>query len=362
MADPTLALVMIVKNEASVISRCLESVKPIIQAWVIVDTGSTDGTQAVIKAAMHGIPGQLYERPWHNFGHNRSEALELGRTWADYSLMMDADDALEILPDYHPAQLQADAYYVPIFHGELRYNRMQIFANRLPWRYEGVLHEYPVCEAAQSRDTLHSLRYLFLGGGGRSQDPNKYLRDAQILKEALLKEPDNARYVFYLAQSYRDAGCLEDAITTYRQRTLMGGWDQEIYYSMLQIGLLVERHKPDPNLIVITYLRAYQYRPQRAESLYHAARYCRTRQEYALAYMFAKQGVSIARPDDSLFVDASVYQWKLLDELAIAAYWTGSRQEALTLNTQLLDLVEKGVVPSSQAQRIQDNLKFCQPA
>ena len=63
----TLCLNMIVKNESHVIKRCLDSVKPIIDYWVIFDTGSTDGTQRIIQEVLKDIPGQLHERPWVNF-------------------------------------------------------------------------------------------------------------------------------------------------------------------------------------------------------------------------------------------------------------------------------------------------------
>jgi len=45
---PTVCLNMIVKNESEVITRCLKSVLPLIDYWVISDTGSTDGTQKII--------------------------------------------------------------------------------------------------------------------------------------------------------------------------------------------------------------------------------------------------------------------------------------------------------------------------
>jgi glycosyltransferase involved in cell wall biosynthesis len=54
---------MIVKNEAPVIARGLVSVRPIIDYWVIVDTGSTDGTQNAIHTSMAGLHGELHERP-----------------------------------------------------------------------------------------------------------------------------------------------------------------------------------------------------------------------------------------------------------------------------------------------------------
>ncbi len=56
---PTICLTMIVKNEAHVIERCLASVKSIVSSWVIVDTGSTDGTQEIVRSVMAGIPGEL---------------------------------------------------------------------------------------------------------------------------------------------------------------------------------------------------------------------------------------------------------------------------------------------------------------
>jgi len=68
---------MIVRNEAHVIRRCLDSVMPLIDTWVIVDTGSTDGTQKIVREHLAAIPGELLERPWVNFAHNRTEAVVL---------------------------------------------------------------------------------------------------------------------------------------------------------------------------------------------------------------------------------------------------------------------------------------------
>jgi glycosyltransferase involved in cell wall biosynthesis len=93
MNRPSICLNMIVKNEAHVIARCLASARPLVDAWCIVDTGSSDGTQDKVRELMAGVPGTLHERPWKNFGHNRSEALELARTeGCDYLLFIDADE------------------------------------------------------------------------------------------------------------------------------------------------------------------------------------------------------------------------------------------------------------------------------
>ena len=104
-ARQILCLNMIVKNEAPVIRRCIDSVRPIIDRWVIVDTGSTDGTQDIIREHLLDLPGELHERPWRDFAHNRSEALELARAQSDYTLIIDADDTLEC-PQYRPSRAE----------------------------------------------------------------------------------------------------------------------------------------------------------------------------------------------------------------------------------------------------------------
>ncbi len=74
---PLLGLVMIVKDENATIEATLASVKGDIDYWTIVDTGSKDGTQATIKAAMVGVPGQLLSEPFADFSTTRNFALRV---------------------------------------------------------------------------------------------------------------------------------------------------------------------------------------------------------------------------------------------------------------------------------------------
>src|ERR1700761_2630721 len=132
----TVCLCMIVKNEAPVIRRCLDSVRSIIDYWVIVDTGSTDGTQDIIRAHLRNLPGELHERPWRDFAFNRSEALELARGKSDYTLIIDADDTLDIAPDTPFPELGADSYTIEISDTATVYRRLQLVLSALPWRYK----------------------------------------------------------------------------------------------------------------------------------------------------------------------------------------------------------------------------------
>lgn len=105
LAGPQMiCLSMIVRNEAHVIRRCLDSVRPFLTHWAIVDTGSTDGTREIIREHMRDIPGQLVEREWPNrFDVARNWALDLAReSGAAYALFADADDVVEPVGDARP--------------------------------------------------------------------------------------------------------------------------------------------------------------------------------------------------------------------------------------------------------------------
>lgn len=354
----SVCLNMIVKNEANVIRRCLASVRPFITHWVIVDTGSTDGTQEVIRAYLQDLPGMLYERPWKNFGHNRSEALALARGKADYILVIDADEELLVPPGFVLPTLSADAYHVLHDVDGVLYWRMGIISDRLKWRYVGVLHEYLTSDSPHAVVNLLGPRVLSHRDGGRSADQSiteKYARDAKILEQALLEEPNNSRHVFYLAQSYRDSGQLEKALDAYARRATMGGWAEEVWYSLHEVARLKERLNHSADAVLTAYLQAYQNRPRRAEPLCNLARYYREHQEYHLALLFARHALTIPKPDEVLFLDPSTYDWRCLDEYAVASYWVGQYQEAARACQELLG---SGKLPEAQRQRVLENLHY----
>lgn len=350
----TVCLNMIVKNEAHVIRRCIDSVRPFIDQWVIVDTGSTDGTQDLIRGLLGDLPGELHERPWRSFGHNRTEAIELARGKSDYLMFMDADNIFRSPDSWHWPELTADAYQLLHHSGGIEYMQCILVADRLRWRYVGVLHEYVMSDPPSHTERLFGAWIDRRHEGARSRDPEVFTKDAALLESAMVGEPDNRRYAFYLAQSYRDARVPEKARAAYLRRAQMGGWNEEVWYSLYQAALLDETLNRDPATIVHGYLLAYQHRQQRAEPLYQLARFHRERGQNALAYLFAKQAAAIPRPPDELFIDDAIYRWRSLDELGSVAYYVGAFAEG---RQALERLLIEGQVPVSHRQRIVENLR-----
>ena len=353
--DPTICLNMIVKDESAVITRCLGSLKSLIDYWVIVDTGSTDGTQKIIKEFMKDVPGELHERPWKNFGHNRNEALSLAKGKGDYLLFIDADEIFQHEPNYKFPKLDKDFYFITTNFNGTHYGRVQLVNNHLGWKWEGVLHEGLACKGARSSGLIKGITNFVYTDGARSKDPKKYEKDALALEEALLLEPKNSRYVFYLAQSYKDAGNYPKALENYQKRIEMKGWDEEVFISMLYSAEMKELMEYPKEDVVKSYVKAFEYRPSRREPLYRLAQYLRKNEHYAHGYVVAKAGLAIPQPKDLLFVDTGSYSYGTLLESSICAYWMGKYQECHDETCQILAIKDLPLHIKECAER---NLAF----
>ena len=357
--EHTICLNMIVRDESHIITDCLESVSQYIDYWIICDTGSTDDTADVIESFFRekGIPGELHHHEWKDFAHNRNLALDLVKGKARYAWVIDADDYLVGNPDF--SQLEAGSYDFFYRLGDnCSYWRRQLFRMDLPWRYEGVVHEYPTCDEKASSARLPGEFHIVarVEGGARNSDGNKFRRDVELLSKAVADDPADSRSVFYLAQSYYDQGDSVNAEKWYRRRSEMGGWQEEVFYSLMRVGLAKEAQGAEFSEVRSAMLEAWESRPQRAEPLYHLARITRLSKRWNEAYLYAKHASYIPFPDsDALFVDESVWRWRIQDELSIAAYWTGKFKESKAICSRLL---QNEQLPVGQQTRVSQNLNY----
>ena len=354
-AHQSLCLIMIVKNEKHVIERSLNSILPFVDSWCIVDTGSTDSTMEQIKAttAAHNKPGILHERPWVNFGHNRTELLELGRsTDAKWFFMLDADDI--VIPNgkeqfKNLLNPTFDTYHITLKRGSLTYKRPVIFNSR-PWVFKGALHEYAHLDNARHAD-LPRVTIDARVEGARSQNPNKYLDDAVLIEADFVKNPD-PRSAFYCAQSWRDCGNNEKAVEWYIKRTTMGGWHQEIYIAYLNLVRLSQDLETK-----LRYAWAALDVSPRVEATQAVLEYMRqkgiwSKQGYALAINTAQAVSKKTNWADDLFVEEGLV-FKLYDEVCIHSFYTGHHESCI-----LYGMKAYFMAPDHEKARVLNNVKF----
>ena len=205
----TISLCMIVRDEASNLAHCLDSVAGVVDEIIIVDTGSTDQTKSI--AAQFGA--KIYDFTWEDdFSTARNFGLD--QASGDWVLILDADEYLE---QTEPDKLRklisrdqpADAYLLPlkniIMPGFDEYQVslvLRLFRNSAVLRFQGKIHEQviiPVDFQAESAETGPFIIHLGYQDSKRAQ---KSHRNRQMLKQALRSEPDNPYYHFYISTEY----------------------------------------------------------------------------------------------------------------------------------------------------------------
>ena len=361
----TICLNMIVKNEEQVIQRCLESVKPLIDYWVIVDTGSKDSTREIIRKTLKNIPGELHERVWYNFEVNRNEALDLAKGKGDFLLFIDADEVFIYDKQFQFPKLDKDFYYFKVKNlaNECiwsEYLRVLLINNCLNWRWKGVIHEEICCAEAKTSELMKEIvNHSKTQEGARGKDPQKYLKDARVLQQALEKEPDNSRYIYYLAASYMNAGQWQLAIDNFQKRIALEPQSRgsgEIFNSLyftgcLQITLGIESKK-----VIESLSRAYLYDPCRVEPLYQLGSYLIDQESFLLADLVLRKALSIPKPGrvyGSHYLLGWVYDWGVLHKFAECSFKLGHFQESKQALEKLITLP----LPQELLKAMQDNLK-----
>ncbi len=306
-----------IKNESRIIRRSIEAALPIVDAICICDTGSTDNTLEVLEETYKSIsiPAKTYSGDayaWRNFGHNRSLSFQCAVDMCKslgwdpehtYAVLLDADMRLKPQPKFTKQILTAIGYKIIQKSGSLEYYNTRFVKLSHPWKCVGVTHEY---WDGGNTDTL-TQDVVFIddvGDGGCKAD--KFERDVRLLEQGLKDEPNNPRYLFYLAQSYKDNKQLDKAIEYYKKRVDAGGWFEEVWYSMYTLCKLYAEKGMAADMEYWG-LKAYEYRKGRSENILFMVRFFKDRRQYWKAWHYWELGSRIQKPSDLLFIETDCY-------------------------------------------------------
>jgi glycosyltransferase involved in cell wall biosynthesis len=330
---PRFVLILMVKNEEKILQRCMSAVEGLVDAYVITDTGSTDKTTNIALEFLMTHDGCLEVNTWKDFGHNRTLSFLNAQAYCNakgwdmtdsYGLLLDGD--MMFVPGKLKDQNLGDLGYTMIQSaGHLDYPNTRLVRMDYDWVCKGVTHEYWDGPCAHlSKDICY---IDDRNDGGCKTD--KFPRDLSLLLKGVEDEPDNVRYVFYLAQTYHAMGKWTEAIATYKKRIAMGGWFEEVWYSHYMIGKTYET-LDDKYQFEEWIQRAYAFYPGRSEGLYHLAKYFRVKGDHFKAMHYIRIGKQIPLSKDSLFIEREVYTGLFEYEESVCRYYTlGTKREAL---------------------------------
>jgi len=356
-----------VKNETRIIERLLGSVKGLVDAVVICDTGSTDDTveKATAWLAANDMSGTIMAYPFKNFGASRTQSFLCCQDWVGrvgwdpvktWALVLDGDMMLSgpidrqgldrLGPEQAGVSLKQAA-------GSLVYSNMRLMRCSEPWICKGGTHEAWTCPPSKHATLFDSPVLIDHGDGGCKSD--KYPRDIRLLLEDLSGNPNDARTHFYLGQTYL---CMRDwpnAIQTLKKRIEIGGWDEELYITRLYLGECYE-NSGETEKAITTYLHAWQSRRHRTEAAVRVIRmYRRQPNSQFLAMMVMEKLFAIqfgenfetghrvgepAKNHDVLFVNKRDMEYDFWEEMAILAFYSDRKQQAW-LSLDKLDLTHK---------------------
>lgn len=258
---PLISLVMIVRDEAAIIDRCLASAVGLVDTWTICDTGSTDDTPALVQAALADKPGQLVHHDWVDYGHNRTAAWRQARGTADWLLRVDADWEVIYSADFHDwlatnPDPTVDAWDVTIRAQGLDWSLPLLTRGRQVWQYVGATHEYLETGGRRTRPVTGLSMRDNRDGTSRKV---KGQRDLALLQQGF--DRGDPRSTFYMARTMHDMGYIGAAAAIYKLRASMGGYPEEVWYAAYQAARLTR----DVNALVDVWrTRPWRHEPLRA--------------------------------------------------------------------------------------------------
>ena len=385
-------LTMIVKDEGHVIERCLESCYRLVDSYCIVDTGSTDRTKEIIKNFFDnkGIEGKIVDFPFTNFEECRNVAIAEGRKLGEYGFWIDADETLELYDKFNKelfsksiVKNKLDQSLLTCEYDKLKYVRTQIYRFDKGYYWYGPVHEVLTLSPEDSnaiKGDHFKYGHIVIKSEGNSWQGNvseKYRDHAEIL---LQYQNDNnwkdPRWTFYLAQSYRDAyQTLDDNLKNtdigknyvskclkyYNLRLEQGrnpnSFVEELYYSQLMISKYVQ---PDVDLAnyILNLLKCDNLNPfNRIEHLYYVSLAMLEGGYPGAALTQAEKGLQYIKNGTKavLFLEHSVYEWKMLETYGVCLARVGRSKEAVNVMNQALSRM-KGLEGTPDYLRIQQNI------
>ena len=312
-----LELVMIVKNSGGLLGFVLENIKPYIDRWTILDTGSTDGTQELIRRHLTGVEGALYEEPFVDFLTSRNRSLELSSKKCQYTIILDDSYNLNGGSELRKFLIggRQECYNIKIIDQQ---QNTAYFSNRIIRSAAGKRYEkYRVHEAIPDDKPQTSILpaecfivdYRDHYHTHRSQ--KRHAKDIEILLEHYREDPRDTRVIYYLASTYLAMNNPKKTLKYYKKLLkLPESRENEVYEAMMFMANRDREKNVDWKVVetqLFNIIKKFRYRIEPLFLLF-----IREYNEGNLtrAYQYIKLCHNVKEPVNYCYeYDYSIYRW-----------------------------------------------------
>lgn len=348
---PSISVALIVKDEESVLARCLESVSTLADELVVVDTGSSDNT---VKIATDW-GAKIGHFPWCDdfaAARNYAESLCTG----EWIVWIDADEILSRGHDLvrtltQTPNIQGIRPWL-IFERDTHSNPVQSFVrqelihrNNGRWRWIGAAHNY-----LEGPNPIIDGKQIVYDHLGRPEGDRPNFKDIFAALRQNLGTGLDQRHLFYLLRQHWYAGQYQECIglckVLLEQKP---GWLLERSDAALIMGdcykILGQIKEAEK-----AYHRAIEEYGQWAEPFYKLGMLAYESQKYRQGVAYFAASLAFSEPPDS-YADASIYQWRAHDMFSVCLSKVGRWKEALYHG-------EIALATQPDNERIQNNMKW----
>lgn len=207
----TISAIIIARDEEQVIKRCIDSTIQFVDEIIILDTGSKDNTLKIIKS-FKNTKIHLFTTKWNNdFSEARNFAMS--KASSNWIFFIDADEYIDIdnlkkiislLQIFNNSPYKHNIVFGINFiedsNSEIGSDLTRIFYNSRNYYYYGLVHE-----ELRSYDKINYIKTkITINHSGYSPNimmiKNKLNRNIKLLNKMILIEPNNPRWIYYLAR------------------------------------------------------------------------------------------------------------------------------------------------------------------